>query len=352
MQSLRLSKPVLLVSCVVCCSIPAECAILTSVSFDSLTNPEEITILGRDFGSQPGHVALVVDNTAVPLALLAPWSDETLTVDIPDLEPGTYLLAVRPLGEQPVFMDLSVPTGGDITGVAAGEGLTGGGDLGELALDVDFGGLGEAETAARSDHWHDPGEDLWLDAAGDTLTGSLVVTSGVKLEFADDRNYINGSIYGVNIAAKAEDSSDIDLSADDWITMDARGEIEISAIGDITLDSNADIELEADNIKFNGNVIHSSDRALKTDLRPVDGAEILEQVADLPVGEWVFRDDPEGQYHIGPMAQDFAERFGYGDDDKHISIIDAHGVLLVAVQELLHRIEELEERVGQLEGDE
>jgi len=44
---------------------------------------------------------------------------------------------------------------GTITGITAGAGLTGGGVIGNINLDVNFNGTGTALTSARSDHNHD-----------------------------------------------------------------------------------------------------------------------------------------------------------------------------------------------------
>jgi hypothetical protein len=40
------------------------------------------------------------------------------------------------------------------------------------------------------------------------------------------------------------------------------------------------------------------------------------------------------------MAQDFYAAFGLGMDDKHISMVDADGVALAAIQGLNHKLEE------------
>jgi hypothetical protein len=57
------------------------------------------------------------------------------------------------------------------------------------------------------------------------------------------------------------------------------------------------------------------------------------------------------------MAQDFHTAFGVGEDDRHISTVDADGVALAAIQALYQLVKErdaqiaaLEARVAALEG--
>ena len=42
---------------------------------------------------------------------------------------------------------------------------------------------------------------------------------------------------------------------------------------------------------------------------------------------------------MGPMAQDFSAAFGLGEDDKHISTVDADGVALAAIQGLHQQLQ-------------
>lgn len=83
----------------------------------------------------------------------------------------------------------------------------------------------------------------------------------------------------------------------------------------------------------------SSDRALKTNIEPVDALAVLDQVVGMPVSMWSFKTGPQYR-HIGPMAQDFKAAFDLGDtDDKHISTSDAQGVALAAIQGLNAKLE-------------
>ena len=82
----------------------------------------------------------------------------------------------------------------------------------------------------------------------------------------------------------------------------------------------------------------------------VDGYEILEKLAALPVSTWNYTWDPPSTRHLGPMAQDFKAAFGLGDSDTVIGFVDANGVNVVAIQALYRKLQALEARVAELEG--
>jgi hypothetical protein len=77
-----------------------------------------------------------------------------------------------------------------------------------------------------------------------------------------------------------------------------------------------------------------SDRNLKEELAPVDGASLLARLAAIPIETWKYKSQAATIRHIGPMAQDFRAAFGVGQDSTHITTIDADGVSLAAIQEL------------------
>lgn len=78
------------------------------------------------------------------------------------------------------------------------------------------------------------------------------------------------------------------------------------------------------------------------------GHEVLETLAALPVSTWRYHWEPESVRHLGPMSQDFLAAFGLGDDDRRINLVDANGVLTVALQALYRRLLALESEVTEL----
>ena len=94
------------------------------------------------------------------------------------------------------------------------------------------------------------------------------------------------------------------------------------------------------NILASGTVTGSSDRNVKEHFSSVNPRDVLEKVSALPITEWNYITDGETLKHIGPMAQDFFSAFKVGLDDKHISMVDADGVALAAIQGLNQKLEE------------
>ncbi len=97
--------------------------------------------------------------------------------------------------------------------------------------------------------------------------------------------------------------------------------------------------LEANgNLTIAGTLTQNSNRDLKTDFRPVDSEAVLEKALSLPLSEWRYKDEESGARHFGPMAQDFADLFGWGEDREHIAVIDMAGVALASIQGLHDRL--------------
>lgn len=84
---------------------------------------------------------------------------------------------------------------------------------------------------------------------------------------------------------------------------------------------------------------------------PQSAAEILKRLNALPISTWTYGYDHDSVRHLGPMAQDFAAAFGLGDSDRRINMVDANGVVMVAIQALSRRVEELEHQVHSLRTD-
>jgi hypothetical protein len=76
-----------------------------------------------------------------------------------------------------------------------------------------------------------------------------------------------------------------------------------------------------------------SDRTWKSDITSIDPLDVLDRVATLEVTTWSYKDAPSVR-HIGPMAKDFYDLFGFGSSEQMISEQDLIGVTLAAVQGL------------------
>jgi Chaperone of endosialidase len=91
---------------------------------------------------------------------------------------------------------------------------------------------------------------------------------------------------------------------------------------------------------YSRGVALTSDRNAKKNFSSINPQNVLENVAAIPITRWNYKADASSIAHVGPMAQDFHAAFGLnGGDDKHISVVDAQGVALAAIQGLNQKLE-------------
>ena len=84
-----------------------------------------------------------------------------------------------------------------------------------------------------------------------------------------------------------------------------------------------------------------SDSLTKENFRSLDKQVLLDRLAGLRVREWNFKSQDPAIRHIGPVAQDLYNAFGYGETERMINTEDADGVLFAAVQALYEQNREL-----------
>jgi hypothetical protein len=66
----------------------------------------------------------------------------------------------------------------------------------------------------------------------------------------------------------------------------------------------------------------------------VDTGAILETLMSIPITTWSYNGQSADIRHMGAVAQDFYAAFGIGEDDRHITTVDADGVAFASIQGL------------------
>ncbi|MGB0513981.1 MAG: tail fiber domain-containing protein, partial [Wenzhouxiangellaceae bacterium] len=104
------------------------------------------------------------------------------------------------------------------------------------------------------------------------------------------------------------------------------------------------------NLTIAGTLTQNSDVNRKTNITPVDPAEVLERVAELPISTWAYKEEDQIK-HLGPMAQDFYKQFGLGDSERRIATIDTSGVALAAIQGLKQELDRKDDQIRALRAE-
>jgi hypothetical protein len=228
-------------------------------------------------------------------------------------------------------------TCGGYQNTAHGFGATVGGGAGNMALETYAtvgGGLGNHAT------------DIYATVGGGYSNaggGSYsTVPGGLRNEAAGDYSFASGHRAIVAAAHKGAflyaDSSDFDFhsAAVNEFAVRAAGGVRFVTAIDRNGNPVAGVELAAGS----GSWSSLSSREMKANVSRADGSQILLLLAELPISTWNYAGQDPSLRHIGPMAQDFHAAFGVGEDDKHISTVDADGVALAAIQGLYQLVRE------------
>jgi len=127
--------------------------------------------------------------------------------------------------------------------------------------------------------------------------------------------------------------------------------VTMRAVGGYRLYSNAGATLGVF-LAANGNSWSAiSDRNAKKNIRPVNYDEILQRLAQVPVEQWNYKSENDGDTpNIGPMAQDFKAAFYPGRDDRSISTLEFDGVELAAIQGLNRKLNEKDAEIQNLKA--
>jgi len=188
---------------------------------------------------------------------------------------------------------------------------------------------------------------------GNTAGGSYsTVPGGILNEAAGDYSFASGSHAKVDAthdgAFLYADSNDLDFysaAADEFAVRTTGGVRLVTAIDDGG-NSVGGVELPPGS----GSWSSLSDREMKVNVSPIDENQILLLLAGLPISIWSYVGQDPSVQHIGPMSQDFYAAFSVGEDDEHISVVDADGVALAAIQGLYQLMLEQEAQIAALEA--
>ncbi len=124
----------------------------------------------------------------------------------------------------------------------------------------------------------------------------------------------------------------------------------LRASGGITMYTNYSLTMGVQVPPGSGTWGSVSDRHLKDNFVVVNGRDVLVRLAAVPIQTWNYKTQDASIRHIGPMAQDFYAAFSVGEDDKHITTVDADGVALVAIQGLYQVVQEKEAEIEMLKA--
>ncbi len=164
-----------------------------------------------------------------------------------------------------------------------------------------------------------------------------VVPGGFANTAAGDYSVALG--YGARTEATAHGSFVFGDSTDIYFGTATADQFLVGASGGIRMLSNKDGTTGCHIDAGGGSWACTSSRDVKRDFSPIDTEDVLARALALPVMRWRYMNESPEVRHMGTFSQDFRAAFGLGSDDKSITLIDAEGVALAAIQGLSAKLE-------------
>ncbi len=234
---------------------------------------------------------------------------------------------------------------GGVNNLAGGFGSTVSGGAGNQALGINALVAGGLDGSAPGDY------AVVSGGRGNVAAGDYSLAAGHRAIIAE-------SHAGAFVFADSSPAAFHSRAADEFAVRATGGARMVTAV-DAAGEPLAGVVLPAGS----GSWSSMSSRAAKSRLTLADGRQILQVLQELPIYTWSYVAQDPSVRHIGPTAEDFYASYGFGDDQRYISAVDAQGIALAAVQALqqsqlaaeaqLHSLEtenrQLEQRVAALE---
>jgi len=247
---------------------------------------------------------------------------------------------------------ISTVGGGQSNSASGDYSTVGGGDSNSASGSSSTVGGGRANTASGFVSTVGGGFGNSAAANYSTIPGGLfnTINAGADFSFAAG--------YDADVVNAAHDNSFVwsgsTSGTDSW----GAGTFTARAPGGVRFYTNVSNTTSGVQLATNGGAWASlSDRNAKNSFSAVDPRAILETLADIDISTWNYNGQDASIRHIGPVAQDFYAAFGVGENDTHITTVDADGVALASIQGLYAIFQEqeasinaLQTRINQLEA--
>ncbi len=181
---------------------------------------------------------------------------------------------------------------------------------------------------------------------GSTVTGGLTNTASGDYSAVLGGVYSTAAGYGsiimgtrAHATAAAQGSFVFGDSTETDVTSVSPNEFIVAASGGIRMLSDKSGTVGCSMAGGGGSWACSSSRDVKRDFSEIDLQDVLARAVALPVMRWRYMNESPEIRHIGTFSQDFRAAFGLGSNDTSITLVDAEGVSLAAIQGLNQKLE-------------